>query len=344
MLERNELARALTELPDDLLLETERTARSGKVIKFRRLIAAAAVIALLAVTVCAASMGITWNVEKETHKSTGFSLDYYKDYDGTLDFDKLEYTVPLGVTELPDWNMTQLRDRLRFHWDLTQLEEYAQYNTTPPESKFYYDSEDVDSFMETFISRYSISKQPIASFETLEDVERFLGIELDVPGALREAIREESAKGYKRVLSVRINTADTMAEVTEQLGKAEPTEIVINYQLGDYCMNGHASGVIVIPLTEEAAQKGMGSLGYSYIEKEGAIWQEEQTVAGRTVTFFGNTPQEGYDGWSEAVFVQDGIGYIISTRWEHDVPYYSDNWLYCGDAKEIVLSLLGEAE
>lgn len=122
MLERNELARALTELPDDLLLETERTARSGKVIKFRRLIAAAAVIALLAVTVCAASMGITWNVEKETHKSTGFSLDYYKDYDGTLGFDKLEYTVPLGVTELPDWNMTQLRDRLRFHWDLTQLE------------------------------------------------------------------------------------------------------------------------------------------------------------------------------------------------------------------------------
>ena len=50
MLERNELARALTELPDDLLLETERTARSGKVIKFRRLIAAAAVIALLGVT------------------------------------------------------------------------------------------------------------------------------------------------------------------------------------------------------------------------------------------------------------------------------------------------------
>ena len=45
MLERNELARALTELPDGLLLETERTARPVRVIKFRRLIAAAAVIA-----------------------------------------------------------------------------------------------------------------------------------------------------------------------------------------------------------------------------------------------------------------------------------------------------------
>ncbi len=344
MKERNELARAITELPDDLLLEGEQTMKPGRIIRFRRMIAAAAVIALLAVTVCAASMGVTWNVGKETHKSTGFALDYYKDYDGTLDFDKLEYTVPLGVTKLPDWNMTQIRDRLRFHWDLTQLEEYAEYCAISPESKFYYDSEDVDFFMEAFISRYSISKQRISSFETLEDVERFLGIDLDVPDALRDAIREESEKGYSRVLSVRINTADTVAEVTEHLGKAEPTEIVINYQLGDYCMNGHASGTIVIPLTEEEAQNGMGGLGYSYTEKEGTIWQEEQTVAGRTVTIFGNTPQEGYDGWAEAVFVQDGIGYIVSTRWEHDVPYYSDNWLYCDSAKEIALSLMKEAE
>lgn len=344
MFENNELARALTELPDDLLLEAERTARPGKTIPFRRLIAAAAVIALLAVTVGAVSAGITWNVEKEIHDSTGLALDYYKDYDGTLDFDKLEYSVPLGVTKLPDWNMMQIRDRLRFHWDLTQLEEYAQYNTTPPESKFFYDSCDVDGFMEDFISRYSISRQPIASFETLEDVEKLLGIELDMPDALREAIREESAKGYERVLCVRINTADTVAQVTEALGSAEPTEIVINYQLGHYCMNGHVSGVIVIPLTEEEAQNGMGNLGYSYIEKEGAIWQEAQTVGGRDVTFFGNAPQEGYDGWSEAVFVQDGIGYMIDARWKHDIPYYSDNWFYCDSAKELLLSLFADTE
>ena len=344
MLEHNELARALTELPDELLLEEAQLTHRKKPVKFRRLIAVAAVIAMLAVTVGAVSAGITWNVEKEIHNSTGLALDYYKDYDGTLDFDKLEYSVPLGVTKLPDWNMMQIRDRLRFHWDLTQLEEYAEGCATSPESKFFYDSCDVDGFMEDFISRYSISKQRIASFETLEDVEKLLGIELDAPDALREAIREESAKGYERVLRVRINTADTVAQVTEALGSAEPTEIVINYQLGHYCMNGHASGVIVIPLTEEEARNGMGNLGYSYIEKEGAIWQEAQTVGGRDVTFFGNAPQEGYDGWSEAVFVQDGIGYIIETRWEHDTPYYSDNWLYCDNAKEIALSLLEDTE
>ena len=41
MKERNELARAMTELPDDLLLEAEAVARPRKVIKFRRLVAAA---------------------------------------------------------------------------------------------------------------------------------------------------------------------------------------------------------------------------------------------------------------------------------------------------------------
>ena len=64
MFENNELARALTELPDELLLEAERTVRPGKTIPFRRLIAAAAVIALLAATVGAVSMGMNWNTEQ----------------------------------------------------------------------------------------------------------------------------------------------------------------------------------------------------------------------------------------------------------------------------------------
>ena len=66
MFENNELARALTELPDELLLEAEQTAQPGKTVKFRRFLAVAAVIALLAVTVGAVSMGITWKVEEET--------------------------------------------------------------------------------------------------------------------------------------------------------------------------------------------------------------------------------------------------------------------------------------
>ena len=344
MLERNELARALTELPDDLLLEQERAAKPRKIIKFRRLIAAAAVIAMLAVTVGAASAGITWNVEKEARSSEGLALDYYKDYDGTLDFDKLEWSMPLGVTVLPEWNMTEVRNLLRHHWDLTQLEEYAQCYDTAPESQFLYDSDDVDGFMESFISRYSISESKVTSFRNLEDVERLLGIDLDVPDALRKAIREESEKGYSRVLGVRIKTANTVAQVTESLGTAEPTEIIIHYQMDHYCMNGQVHGRIIIPLTAEEAQNGMGGLSYSYNEKEGAIWQEEQTVGGRTVTIFGNDPVEGYDGWCEAAFSSNGIGYTISARREHDVPRYSDNWFHSDSAKELLLSLFADGE
>ena len=45
MKERNELARAMNDLPDALLLEAERPPLTGKVIKFHRFVAAAAIIA-----------------------------------------------------------------------------------------------------------------------------------------------------------------------------------------------------------------------------------------------------------------------------------------------------------
>ena len=344
MLERNELARAMTELPDELLLEQERTARPTRIVKFRRIIAAAATIALLTVTVGAVSVGITWGVGKETRNGHGLDQSYYKDDDGSLDFEKLEWNAPLGVTELRPGNRMAVRDLLRRYWDLTQLEEYAQSHEISPEHPFLYDSDEVDDFMETFTGRYSISQSKEASFRDLEAVEQLLGIDLDVPDALREAIRGESEKGYSRVLGVRIKTAHTMEQVTEALGSAEPTEIVIYYQMNHYCMNGQVHGSIIIPLTAEEAQRGMGGLSYSYYEKEGPIWQEEQTIGGRTVTIFGNDPVEGYDGWCEAAFTSDGIGYTISARWEHDIPYYSDNWFHSDSAKEIVLSLFADGE
>ena len=59
MRKHNELARALTELPDELLLEAENAGRRRKPGKLRRIAAAAAIVALLATTVGAAAMGIT---------------------------------------------------------------------------------------------------------------------------------------------------------------------------------------------------------------------------------------------------------------------------------------------
>ena len=347
MKERNELARAMTDLPDDLLLEAEQTARTGRVIKFRRFVAAAAVIALLAVTAGAVSMGINWKVEPESGESLvekygEIAWDYYKDHGSTMNFEKLEYEIPLGRVELPEAGMNRLRNVLYRYWNMTQLEDYQENAEQCEDWEFVFDASNVDFYLQDFVNAYGVSQDVAPCFETLEDVEALLGVELKVPDALRAAIRTEAEK-YGRGLSLRIRTGKTYGEVRERKGNADPIEIIVNWQLSGYCTNGIVNGTIIIPLTDERAQNGIQGLHYSY-EKEGAIWQEEQTVGTRDVTLFGNDPEEGYDGWAEAIYIQDGIGYIVSARRDGDIPHYSPNWPYYDSAKEMVLSLFADGE
>ena len=347
MFDNNELARALTELPDELLLEAEQVRSRKKPLKFRRLIAAAAAIALLAVTAGAVSIGLNWKVEPESGESLvekygEIAWDYYKDHGSTMNFEKLEYSIPLGRVELPESAIMRLRNVLYRYWNMTQLQNYQQLTEAGEDSPFFFDASNVDSYLQDFVSRYGVSQEVDPCFETLEDVEALLGVELKVPDALREAIRAE-AEEYGRGLSLRILTGKTFAEVRELKGNAEPVEVVINWELSGYCTNGMVNGSIIVPLTEEKAQSGIQGLHYSY-EKEGAIWQEEQTIGARDVAFFGNDPEEGYNGWAEAVYTQDGIGYSISASRDADIPYYSPNWPYYDSAKEIVLSLFADTE
>lgn len=347
MKERNELARAMNDLPDDLLLEAEQTARTGKVIKFRRFVAAAAVIALLAVTVGAVSPGFTWKVEPESgeelvEKYGEIAWDYYKDNGSTMNFEKLEYSIPLGRVELPEAGMMRLRNILYRHWNLTQLEDFKNAVEMGDDLEFQFDASVTDFYLQDFANEFGVSQDVSPCFATLEDVEDLLGIKLMVPDALREAIRSE-AEEYGSGLGLRIFTGQTYAEVRELKGNAEPIEVVINWQLFGYCTNGTVNGTITIPLNDERAQSGIQGLHYSY-EKEGAIWQEEQNIGKRTVTLFGNAPEEGYDGWAQAIYIQEGIGYRISADRDADIPYYSPNWPYYDSAKEIVLSLFVDGE
>lgn len=347
MKERNELARAMTDLSDDLLLEAEAVARPRKVIKFRRLVAAAAVIAMLAVTVGAVSVGLNWKVEPESGESLvekygEIAWDYYKDHDSTMNFEKLEYSIPLGRVELPEAGMMRLRNILYRHWNLTQLMDYQNAVELGEDQEFWFDASVTDFYLQDFANAYGVSQDVGPCFATLEDVEELLGMKLKVPEALREAIRSESEK-YGSGLDLRIFTGQTYAEVRELKGNADPVEVIVNWQLSGYCTNGIVNGTIIIPLTDERAQNGIQGLHYSY-EKEGAIWQEAQIVGTRDVTLFGNDPEEGYDGWAEAIYIQDGIGYCISARRDGDIPHYSPNWPYYDSAKEIVLSLFADGE
>ena len=327
MLERNELARAMTELPDDLLLETERTARSGKVIKFRRLIAAAAVIALLAVTAGAVSAGITWSQSRKTAEEViqrfgAIYEDYYQTPDGILDFEKLEYNLPLEVTELPEQNMARLEGLVRTRWNLIQQTDEVK---------------ELDFYLQNYKGHYISAEVPSNSFGTLTDVEDMLGITLDVPDTLRQAIQADP-EGHDNMVWVRL-----YAGVTDTQSVPEPAKIEIRFQLTGYAGNGQATGTITVALSEEAAREGMLVESYSY-EKEGPFWQEEQTVGGYAVKLYGNDPEEGFDGVAGAVYTSGGIGYHISGSWSGNMSSYLWDLPFYDNAKEIVLSLLGEAE
>lgn len=336
MLERNELARAMTELPDDLLLEAERTDFRRRSVKFRRLAAVAAVIALLAVTVCAVSMGISWTVDKESGETVvsrfgGIALEYYKDYDGTQSFEKLEFTVPLEKVELKKESLTDLGTFLNRWWNLTRYTDAAWVRNAPLEWE-------VVGEFDGGIGKYMTADQKELRFESLEDVEQLLGMELAVPDTVREAIRSETETGLDHVLSLRIHAGVTVAQA-QTADALEPVRVVVHYRLNQYCTNGQVTGSITIPLTAEAASAGLHEISYSY-EKEGAIWQEEQTIGGRDLMIFGNDPEMGYDGWCDAVYTSDGIGYSISARRDADIPHYSPGWPNYASARDMLLSLL----
>ena len=343
MKERNELARALTDLPDDLLLEGERLTLHKRTVKFHRLIAAAAVIALLAVTAYAASVGITWNVVPEQEKIEGHANSYYKDDDGVLDFEKLEYEIPMGVVTLPEQKLLDLESVLYRHWNLMQQEEYQSYHDWTPETPFVYESFGVDTYMESYLNRFGTNLKHQPAFGSLEDVEALLGIKLAVSQEIRETIRAEFEQGNPYALNVWIESGKTMGEAAEAKGITEVAKVVINYELDHFCGNGWVVGSIHIPLTEKAAQAGVRGIYYSY-EKEGAIWQEEQTIDGRTVKLFGNDPEQGYAGWCKAIYTEGGAAYIVSSRVESRDPGRSYAKPFYDTGRDAVLAVLGDGE
>ena len=323
MKERNELARALGELPDDLLLEAEQTARPKKVIKFRRFVAAAAVIALLAVTVGAVTVGLDWTLEKVSRqemieKFGGIYEEYYDD--PTLDFEKLETTLSLEVVELPEENMGKIKA-------LTKRMAREKSGS------------EVDFYVQIHGESYSIPENPFVSNWSFADVENMLGIALDIPNALRTMLMEKEPRaGFAPMVNVRL-----YARTSKATGNLEPQKVVIYFNLSCFSGLGQAQGTITVPLTEEAAWEGLLVEFYSY-EKEGPIWHEERTLGGYAVQLIGNDPQEGYDENVAAVYTSGGIGYEFYAHWRGDNPDYFPDEPYYASAMEILLTFMPDSE
>lgn len=332
-----EIARALTDVSDDLLMEAEQAGRTRRPVGFRRIAAVAAIIAMLAVTAGAAAMGITWNIKKVEHEGSGYAQDYYQDYDGVLDGEELDYQLPLTRVELSGEAMQRIRDILWRYWNLTRTEEYVQIYDLAAQSAFVYDSSDVDSYMETYLSRYNPTQSVEPSYTTLEQVEELLGITLDISPELREA-----ARTTKYGISLRIGTGCTVEETEKQIEEKnfpEPVWISIHFELKGYAGNGQVTGTIVLPLAEAEAQKGISGITFSH-ENEGPIWQVTETHGSREVCFFGNDPKVGFEGFCRAVYATDCGGYILTADIESPDPGRSFSKPTYDTAKDMLLPLV----
>lgn len=340
-MDHHDIARALTDVSDAILLDEDRTVRRRSPIKLRRIAAVAAVIAMLAVTVGAAAAGITWTVERVERDSSGLALGYYQDYDGTWEGDELKYAVPLSRVDLDREATQRVRDILLRYWNLSQTEEYVETHDVTSQTEFIYDSSDVDSYMEMYLGRYNPTQSVSSSYTTLEQVEELLGVTLDISPELREA-----ARTTKYGVSLRIYTGFTVGETAQRIEEKnfpEPTQIVINFELKDYAGNGQVQGTIVLPLTEAEAQKGISGLSFSH-ENEGAIWQTTETCGSQEVCFFGNDPKLGFKGFCEAVYTTECGGYILSADIESPDPGRSFPKPTYETAQDMLLPLLENLE
>lgn len=338
-----DIAHALTDVSDELLLEAAQAGQRRTRRRYPRIAVVAAIVAMLALTVGAVSLGVTWKVVPEKENIAGHANSYYKDDDGVLDFEKLEYEIPMGAVTLPEQKLLDLESVLYRHWNLMQQEEYRSYHDWTPETPFVYESYGVDTYMESYLNRFGTNLRHQPAFESLEDVEALLGIKLAVSQEIREAIRAEFEQGKLHALNVWIESGKTMGEAAEAKGITKVTNVVINFELDHFCGNGWVVGSIHIPLTEEAALAGVRGIYYSY-EKEGAIWQEEQTIGGRTIKLFGNDPEQGYAGWCKAMYTESGAAYIITSRVESVDPDRSYAAPCYDTGRDAVLAVLGDGE
>lgn len=338
-----DIAHALTDVSDELLLEAAQAGQRRTRRKYPRIAVVAAIVAMLALTVGAVSLGITWKVVPEKENIAGHANSYYKDDDGVLDFEKLEYEIPMGAVTLPEQKLLDLESVLYRHWNLMQQKEYRSYHDWTPETPFVYESYGVDTYMESYLNRFGTNLRHQPAFEDLEDVEALLGIKLAVSQEIREAIRAEFEQGNLHALNVWIESGKTMGEAAEAKGITKVTNVVINFELDHFCGNGWVVGSVHIPLTEEAALAGVHGIYYSY-EKEGAIWQEEQTIGGRAIELFGNDPEQGYAGWCKAMYTESGAAYIITSRVESVDPGRSYAAPCYDTGRDAVLAVLGDGE
>ena len=155
---------------------------------------------------------------------------------------------------------------------------------------------------------------------SLEEVEEYLGIHLAVTSEIRNAAAEYMPKQVSEmVFRLCIGSASRAEKMFNETGEVTPVGIEIRFYMSEAPMRnelGHyltdqLCGDIFIPLDEEYADY---RTPYSmvYYEGLGEMVVEEHTFGEQKLTLIYNKPKSGWYGQAEAVYSKDGIGYSIS--------------------------------
>lgn len=320
-----DLMYAMTEL-DDELLERE---SDGKVKRFRfvKVAAIAAALALMTVCVFASAGGVQYWFGSRTMNviEDGLSYAYYGEA-GNIQFDTVTYNRPFAPVALDEAVYEKLEQALVDEWEYCISEAEA--------GRFDY-SDDDDFYYYTNTTRFEDegkSKTPM--FDSLDAVEEYLGIELGLSPEIEEAASANQKWNYDNPITVGIWSGGTYADACQEMeetGTIKPAYVIVFFRLQEQDAGEDITCVFGIPLTQEfVADHGLITIP-SY-EKEGEIWSETVEVGGRTVILFGNDPQEGFNGFCNAIFGVDGIEYTFEV----------EDWYGDGDPKAIVMELLEE--
>lgn len=328
-----DLMYAMTEL-DDELLERDSTA---KVRRFRvsKVATIAAALALMTVTVFAAVVGINYWFGQDDD-------GYY-----TINFDfPLE---PVTVNQEAYDDMAQeLVNGLLYYQEGIEMGDYEEPNT---QDWAYSESLDIQWLY-----------FPIHDMGSLEEVEAYLGIDLNISPEIRAAVNGcfpvRSETHNPITLSVYGPRYEERVAEYETTGTITPHGIEIRMAMSDGGDNNWSNGFrVFIALTEEFAENFQPDPWYS-AEDRGQYHTKDYSNGSQDFLIAKVDYTEEYGGICLAMYDDGGVGYYLHCEtWPTDFTKNKlpDEWLrqligsdfngeVCKDSEEIVLPLIENIE
>ena len=313
-----EIARALTDVSDDLLLEAENAGAPRKTVKLHRLVAVAAIIAMLTVTVGAVKYGIEYRHGRENAGETGWHT--------------LAFEYPLAPVTIRQEAYDELTEALNADWSENWSNEDGWQQNQPE------------------LHYRGIAEQVEERICTIGELEEYLGLDLITSPEIDESARlkweENQAKGNGTSILI-FPCADMIkyaAQEYTETGGVSLQGVVIWVYLGESGTNAYAGLRICIPLTERFAQTYPAEVWYSEPEV-GDYEVEALQITGREVLVCTQpTDDLTKTPTALALYSGDGICYYVYASAEPLRHWLDEPDVMLGHGKERLIPLIENLE